>query len=455
MSVLESTFSGWGRFPRIEGRAKRPEKIATLQEIVRAGESTSLTARGAGRSYGDAALNKDGYLILTERLNRMLAFNKETGVLCCEAGVTLGEILDVFVPHGWFLPVIPGTRFVTVGGAVAFDIHGKNHHCDGSFANFVTSFQLLTASGDIHTCSPHEHSDVFWATLGGAGLTGIITQVSFRLRRIASSYIKRHTIKAKDLDEALALFDTSSSTYPYAVAWIDCLASGRSLGRSILMFGQHARLADLDARRQQAPLRFEHKHRMRIPFDLPASLLNPRTVKAFNMVYYARQRSKKKHTISPIDPFFFPLDAIKDWNRMYGKRGFVQYQCVFPVTQSREALIRMLTVLRRTGSGSFLAVFKRLGPASEGLLSFPMSGHTLSLDIPVKSGLAAFLDELSRLVVDYGGRVYLAKDAYLKPDVFRAMYPAFPKWAAIKARIDPHNIFASALSRRLRLEPSA
>ena len=453
MSDLEIMLSGWGRYPVVKNTVVRPEKLEGLRALVAASSASSLIARGAGRSYGDAALNGTGRTILTERLNRMLAFDEESGVLRCEAGVTLDEILTTFVPRGWFLPVTPGTRYVTVGGAVAFDVHGKNHHCDGSFSTFVHAFDLLTASGETITCSRHEQPDVFWATIGGAGLTGIITEVTFALRPIETAFVNLHTIKARHLDEALALFDEHDPAYPYSVAWIDCLASGRSLGRSLLTFATHARQADLKTPRAADPLQYHPKPWFSLPFDLPNGVLNRLTIKAFNQLYYSRQWGRERRALRAIDAFFFPLDAIRHWNRMYGKRGFVQYQCVFPPDASRDALVTMLTRLSQDGWGSFLAVLKRFGPASEAMLSFPMPGYTLALDMPMRDGLDAALQALNRLVRDWGGQVYLAKDAHLTPEDFQAMYPRYPEWLAVKSRIDPTGVFASTLSERLQIHP--
>ena len=457
ISTVETPLAGWGRYPTLQGHACRPEKQARLRDLVaEAGaQQTSVLARGAGRSYGDAALNGAGATVLMERLDRMLAFDEASGTLRCEAGVTLGEILKSFVPRGWFLPVTPGTKHVTVGGAVAFDVHGKNHHCDGGFSSFVERFNLLTALGETVTCSREENADLFRATVSGAGLTGIITEAAFRLRPISSAYINVHTVKSANLDETLALFDKLEPQYPYSVAWIDCLARGSQLGRCHLMLGDHATPEDLDVRRKSDPLHYAPTMRLAMPFDLPGALLNPLSVRAFNTLYYARQRQKETHTITDFDAFFYPLDFISQWNRMYGKRGFVQYQCVFPMEASRSGLVELLTKLSEAGAASFLAVLKRLGAEDGGLLSFPMRGYTLSLDIPMRRGLGAFLDELDRLVLTHGGRVYLAKDAHLSPASFRAMYPGFPEWLAIKSRVDPDTLFASALSERLNIRSEA
>ncbi|PSO54438.1 MAG: FAD-binding oxidoreductase [Cyanobacteria bacterium QH_1_48_107] len=454
-SVLGLPLSGWGRYPVVKSYLQRPEKISSFTDtnIIQESENGTVLARGAGRSYGDAALNPRGTTVLTERLNRMLAFDEKTGILCCEAGVTIKEILEIFVPRGWFPAVTPGTKFVTVGGAVAFDVHGKNHHQDGSFSRHVQNLKLMLASGELVQCSPHENSDLFWATVGGMGLTGMITEVEFALHPIQTAYIKSHNIKARNLDEAIALFDQYEPQYQYSVAWIDCLASGRALGRSILMFGNHAAIEDLNPEQQADPLQLKPKRRFKVPFDLPTGLLNRYTMSRFNALYYARQRSRQVRSIVNYDSFFYPLDFLWDWNRLYGKWGFIQYQCVFPTEVSREALVEVLQLCSQKGWGSFLAVLKRLG-SQEGWLSFPMPGYTLALDMPVKPKLWKFLDQLDQLAIRYGGRVYLAKDARLTPEAFRAMYPSFPKWLEVKSQVDPDNCFCSALSERLQIEPA-
>jgi FAD/FMN-containing dehydrogenase len=454
MHVRTTSLSGWGRHPVVDCRVTRPEKRAALQDLV-TGDEASLLPRGAGRSYGDAALSAQGVVADTTRLDRMLGFDPETGWLRAEAGVTIREILNVFVPRGWFPPVTPGTKDVTLGGAIAFDVHGKNHHCDGGISNFVTEFDLLTASGETVTCSREDNADLFWATVSGAGLTGIITEVTLQLRPIETAQVKSRHVKARDLDEAFAIFEEHEPEHTYAVAWIDCLASGSDLGRSICTFGDHATREDLagvngraaDARDYQSQRLFN------LPVDLPSGLLNRWTVRAFNRLYYARQRSRDVRQIEGIDPFFYPLDVLGDWNRMYGSDGFVQYQCVLPMEESYDGLTRLLTRLSDAGEASFLAVLKRMGPEDGGLLSFPMRGYTLALDIPYRDGLDDFLHELDRIVLDHGGRVYLAKDAALEPDTFRAMYPGFDDFLDVKRRVDPHNRFASTLSRRLDVHP--
>jgi decaprenylphospho-beta-D-ribofuranose 2-oxidase len=453
VSSLKLPLSGWGRYPVMNSYLQRPEKASALTALVQQAqkaEGGTVLGRGAGRSYGDAALNPDGSTILTERLHRLLAFNEQTGILRCEAGVSFKELLEVFVPRGWFPGVTPGTKFVTMGGAVASDVHGKNHHREGSFANYVRSLKLILASGETVLCSRHQSADLFWATIGGMGLTGMILEVELALQPIETAYIDLHQIKAQNLDEAIALFDKYESEYQYSVAWIDCLAQGSALGRSILMFGNHAQRKDLAAH-QVNPLQIARKRRLKVPFNLSSGLLNRYTMGGFNWLYYARQFSKHAHTVVDYDSFFYPLDFLHDWNRLYGKNGFVQYQCVFPLETSHEALTKVLNLCGEKGWGSFLAVLKRFGPQTEGGLSFPMPGYTLTLDMPVKSGLWSFLEELDQWVIQYGGRVYLAKDARLRAETFRTMYPKFPEWLAVKSQVDPDNVFTSALADRLEI----
>lgn len=436
--------SGWGRYPNIEANLERPEKLATVATFVKTSES--ILARGKGRSYGDAALNHR--ILLTERLNRMLAFNPETGVLRCEAGVTFQEILEIFIPRGWFPSVTPGTKFITVGGAVACDVHGKNHHRDGGFSQFVRSFSLVLANKDCIECSRTQNPELFWATIGGMGLTGIITEVEFSLRRIETAYLQCRTLKADNLDAALELFQEYDTQYQYSVAWIDCLARGNALGRSVLMLGNHATVSQLSPQQQAKPLCLLSKHRRRVPFTPPAGLLNRYTMQGFNWLYYNLKRDRE--AIEDYDNFFYPLDFVEDWNKLYGKPGFIQYQCVFPLETSRQGLTRILELCSSQGWGSFLAVLKRLG-SQDGWLSFPLSGYTLALDMAVKPGLWEFLDQLDAVVIEYGGRVYLAKDARLNATAFRSMYPQLPQWLAIKSQVDPHNQFSSVLSQRLQL----
>ncbi len=443
--------TGWGRYPVVSSDVFRPDGPRAVREILGERHHAALIARGYGRSYGDAALNTDRGVISGEKLDRFLNFDERTGVLTAEAGVRLKEILDVFVPRGWFLPVTPGTKFVSLGGALACDIHGKNHHRDESFSRHVEWFDLLVASGEVIRCSKTENADLFWATAGGMGLTGIVLAVALKLQPIETAYISVDYVRTRDLDETLELCESGDERYHYSVCWIDCLASGTSLGRSVLMRGEHARPDQLPKKLQKHLFEIPHKPDVTVPFSFPNFAINPLSVKAFNFGFYHKHPKEKTGVITNYDSYFYPLDSVLEWNRVYGARGFLQYQPVFPPETSRSALIKTLEVLSKNKVASFLAVLKRFGP-QEGLLSFPMPGYTLALDIPVTGpGLFKILDELDELVVASGGRIYLGKDARVRPEHMPAMYPKLAEWKRIKHDIDPENVFSSDLSRRVGL----
>jgi decaprenylphospho-beta-D-ribofuranose 2-oxidase len=447
-----ATLTGWGRYPLSESDVYRPDKIAELSAVV-TGNTTSLIPRGLGRAYGDAALNDRNRVVDLTRLNRMLSFDAPSGLLRCEAGVTIAELIDVFLPRGFFPPVTPGTRFVTLGGSLAADVHGKNHHRDSSLAAHVTSFDLMIASGYVLRCSREENPELFWATVGGMGLTGVILELELRMRRVESAYLEGEVIRARNIDSAIEAFERTDAQYGYSVAWIDCNAGKSALGRSVLNVGNFATLDRLPRNLAQDPLNTLPRLSPIVPFDLPGFTLNSLSVKAFNAVIYALGRDKSAHTIFDWESFFYPLDSIRNWNRIYGKRGFVQYQCVWPPGESRAGLVEVLEAISRSQRGSFLAVLKKFG-AQDGLLSFPMPGYTLALDFPVTDGLLEFLDSLDAMVLKRGGRVYLAKDARMSAETFAAMYPGLGKWREIKAAADPNNRFSSSLSRRLAMDPA-
>jgi FAD/FMN-containing dehydrogenase len=438
--------SGWGRYPVARCHVFRPERRAAVAETLAAKAAPSFIARGLGRSYGDAALNADGGVIVHDRLDRVLAFDERTGLLHCEAGVSFADIIAWWLPRGWFPPVTPGTKFVTMGGAIAADVHGKNHHRDGTLGAAVEDFTLLTADGDTLRCSRTEHADVFWATVGGMGLTGMILDARLRLRRVESAWLRVAYRKARDLEETLAIFAASDAGSPYSVAWIDCLARGRATGRAVIMHGDHATAAEARAA-GRPPLATARPRGHVVPFDMPSMLLNPISVRVFNQLYYAVHRDQA--SLVHFERFFYPLDGLAHWNRLYGRRGFVQYQVVLPPDEGRRGLVELLQRLSASGRPSFLAVLKRLGPANPGLLSFPREGYTLALDLPVRDGLVDFLRALDRLVLERGGRVYLAKDATTTPEAFRAMYPRLAEFRAVKARLDPRGLLSSSLARRL------
>ena len=443
--------SAWGNYPIIEAEAGGFDTVKQLREKLTE-SSGPIIAYGNGRSYGDAPLQK--HILLTRRFNKFLSFNEETGELRCQAGVLLSEILEVFVPRGWFLPVTPGTRHITVGGAIAADVHGKNHHVEGSFGEHILSMDVMRNDGSIVTCSPAGNSEFFHLTIGGMGLTGVILNTTFRLKKIETAYIRQETIRALHLDEIMDLFEQSSD-WTYSVAWIDCLSSGEKMGRSVMMRGEHARVEELLTPRQNhAPLTPRPPRRMDVPFTFPNFALNKWTAQAFNALYYHKSPSVPDLRIVDYNHFFYPLDAIENWNRIYGKRGFTQYQFVIPKEAGREAMHQILDRIVQSGQGSFLAVLKLFGKQS-GFMSFPMPGYTLALDFPISPKALGLFKELDAMVADYGGRVYLAKDARLDAEMFERMYPNAREFrqALSMLREDDSPHFASLLSSRIGVTP--
>lgn len=440
-----TVLDGWGGTTPGTCTAYRPDDTGGLRDLVGESGSPDLIARGMGRSYGDPAVNADGGVVLTERLDRLLDFDPATGDVTCEAGVTIHDVVRTFLPRGFFPSVTPGTRHVTVGGAIAADVHGKNQHVDGNFGDHVEWFDLLTASGTVLRCSRTDNTEVFRATVGGMGLTGILTAARFRLRRVASSKVEVETIHARDLDHALELFD-SDSEHRYSVAWIDVLARGGKTGRSVLMRGDHAPAGD-DPR----PLARPERRTITMPFHMPGFVLDGWTVRTFNSLYRSTRRAGRSRVA--LDPYFYPLDGLARWNRMYGRRGFVQYQPLFPDSTARAGLRDVLDILSTRGAGSFLAVLKRCADRGEGMLSFPMRGVTLALDIPNRPGLRDILRDLDAAVLRHGGRLYLAKDAAMSADTFATMYPRLPEFLGVRDRLDPDRRWSSSQARRLGIAP--
>jgi len=430
----------------------RPERCDEIEGILSAREQPTFVARGRGRSYGDTSINADGGVVVTTELNRMIAFDGVSGVLECEAGVGLDDIIDTFLPRGWFLPVTPGTKFVTVGGAIANDAHGKNHHNDGTFAGFVESFTLLAPTGDVYTCSRDKNADIFWATVGGIGLTGFILTARIRLLSVDTAYAKADYFRARDLVEAFDLMREHDEGYRYSVAWIDCVATGAQLGRSVLMCGNHATVNDLPPN-VATPFDVRLPPRVNVPVDFPSSTLNPLSIRAFNELYYATNPTKLGKLVD-YERYFYPLDFVHQWNRVYGKAGFTQYQFIVP-PEAQEGLKTIVECLSAAPEvSSFLAVLKRCGEENEGLLSFPMPGYMLALDIPMRPGLVEFLRELDRIVLDHGGRLYLAKDACMTAETFSRMYgEKLDRFREIRRRIDPDGVLSSSQARRLEIVP--
>ncbi len=442
---MRKKIANWGNYPAIESNEVQFSTLAELKQII-CNNSVAI-ARGNGRCYGDASLAD--VTISTLKYDKILYFDIEKGIIECQSGITLDQLLGVIVPAGWFLPVTPGTKFVTIGGVVASDVHGKNHHIDGSFSQHIQELQVMLYNGEVVSCSKQNDPELFEATCGGMGLTGVIVTVSFQLKKIESVYIRQTKIKADNLEELLQLFEANKH-YTYSVAWIDCLKKGKGFGRSILLLGEHAGVDELNDKQKAAgPLTIFSPHAISFPITLPSWMLNNYTVRAFNFLYYHKNQKKSSSHLIPYEPFFYPLDAILHWNRGYGKKGFVQYQFVIPMDQ-KEGLIAILNKISEKGWGSFLAVLKIFGKQDD-LISFPMHGYTLALDFPVRKGLFEFLDQLDQLVLQYGGRIYLSKDARMKSHIFWQGYSQSQKFAALLQRYDPEKKFRSKQSSRLAI----
>ena len=446
--------TGWGRTAPTASRVLTDPTVETIVEAVRSAGPRGLIARGLGRAYGDAAQNAGGLVVDMTGLNRIHRVNVDAALVTVDAGVSLETLMRRLLPLGLWVPVSPGTRFVTVGGAIASDIHGKNHHADGTFGQHVVSMELLTASGEIRTLAPDgaDHdAELFWATVGGMGLTGVVLRATIRFKRAETAYFVVDTERTTDLDDLLDRIARTDHRYPYSVAWIDTVATGAKMGRAVLTRGWPARLEDLSRKQRRDPLRFQPRQLVpRTPSVFPGGLLNKLTVGAFNELWYRKAPQERRAEIQHITPFFHPLDMVADWNVVYGPRGFLQYQFVVP-HGAEDTMRRALERISGSGHVSFLSVLKRFGEANAAPLSFPTPGWTLALDIPVGGDLGAMLDELDSLVEQAGGRVYLTKDSRLTPDALQRMYPRIDEWRKIRAAVDPHGAFSSDLSRRLAL----
>ena len=434
--ATSSTLSGWGRLA-VPGEEIRSE------DLERATRGAVLT-RGLARSYGDSSLPPPSHprVVASPLADRLLSFDSQTGVLRAEAGYSIQSLLQLFLPRGWFTPVSPGTQFVTLGGMVAADVHGKNHHCDGSIGRHVRAIRMRTASGEIVECSRGHEPDLFRATIGGMGLTGHILEVELQLAAIPSPWILSERQQIGDIDEFLSALKDRAAHWPFTMGWIDCISRGRHMGRGFLQCGRWATAAEAP-RTPPAPLR-----RLSVPFVCPSWLTSQFVGRVFNEVVYRWNTSKGAHILHP-ERFFYPLDAIRHWNRLYGRRGFTQHQSVLPDSAGREAVRQLLKLLTDRGAASFLCVIKDCGEQGEGLLSFPMRGTSIALDLPVRANTQSVIDQLNEFVVSVGGRVYLAKDAFTRADHYRAMEPRLDEWTAIRRRWDPAGRLRSAQSVRL------
>jgi len=430
--------TGWGRVPRVDAREIRSEDLIAITEQV------PLT-RGLGRSYGDAALpaRGDAVVAASPLADRTLAFDGSTGLLHAEAGFSLDQLYRVFLPRGWFTPVTPGTRFVTLGGMVAADVHGKNHHRDGCIGEHVQQLTLRVADGRIVTCSRELEPELFQATLGGMGLTGHILDVTLRLVRVPSPWIVRQSERIPDIDTFIERLKATAGQWPMTVGWIDGRARGASLGRGVLLCG---RWAEAD----EAPRGFPTlRSSVPVPFDFPAGVLNPTVVRLFNAAYYHRFPARPKQSIVRPESFLYPLDAIGSWNRGYGRRGFVQYQCVLPEPGIRHSVRAFMEIVAEHGRASFLSVIKDCGGQGTGTLSFPLPGMSIAMDIPYDGLTQTLVDRMNRFVIEQGGRIYLAKDALTQADDFRAMEPRLSRFLAVRRAWDPDGRIRSAQSVRL------
>ena len=452
--------TGWGRVAPTRADLAAPasdaEAAALLQYLAGspAGSAGGAIPRGLGRSYNNAAQSAGGTVISTSRLDNVISLDPATGVVVAEAGVSLEQLMVAGLPHGWFVPVSPGTRQVTVGGAIAADVHGKNHHVAGSFARHVTSFDILFPKAEAaapHTVTPEGDPELFWATAGGMGLTGFITRATIQLKRVESSLVKVDTVKTRDIDETMAVLAEHDKKYGYTVAWTDDLATGGNLGRSIITSGDFAALADLDPAQRADPYRFDPRARLAAPGAFPPGLMNRYSIRLANSAWYLKAPKLREHELQTISQFFHPLDGIRNWNRVYGPGGFRQYQYVMPFG-AEAAVRRSFEMVSAHPAPSFVTVLKRFGRADPGLLSFPDEGWTLALDFPARTrGLGPLMDELDKLVVEHGGRVYLAKDSRVSAATLEQMYPRLPEFRKLRADLDPAGLLSSDLSRRLNL----
>nr|WP_092604118.1 FAD-binding oxidoreductase [Actinopolyspora xinjiangensis] len=443
--------TGWGRTAPTMAEVVSTPDVETIARVVREAGPRGLIARGLGRSYGDPSQNAGGTVIDMTALDRIHTIDVDNAVVDVDAGVSLDTLMRRLLPHGLWLPVLPGTRQVTVGGAIGADIHGKNHHSQGSFGSHVLSLDLLTADGEVRTLTPEgESAELFWATVGGMGMTGIIVRATIRLKRVETAYFVVDNIQTRNLDELLEHFtDGSDDDYVYSVAWFDSLARGDRMGRALLTRGNPATLNELPKKLRKNPLGFDAPQLMTAPPVFPNGLVNKYTITAFNEVWY-RKAPTKYGSVQNITQFFHPLDLVGEWNRVYGSNGFLQYQFMVPFGQE-QMFRRSIDKISASGHVSFLNVLKTFGPGNAAPMSFPDEGWTLTVDIPVTPGLDRLCRDLDEMVLEAGGRLYLAKESRTTPEMIERMYPRIDEWRETRAAVDPEGIFRSDLARRLNL----
>ena len=443
---------GWARTAPTQARVLSTPDVDAIARAVRESDERGVIARGLGRSYGDVSQNAGGTVIDMTALNRIHDIDPDNAVVDVDAGVSLDQLMRAALPYGLWVPVLPGTRQVTIGGAIGCDIHGKNHHSHGSFGNHVLSLDLLTADGQVRTVTPDgEGSDLFWATVGGVGLTGIVLRAKVKMKRTESAYFIVDADRTKDLDETLELFSNGSDmNYDYSMAWFDAISTGPKLGRSAFSRGSLAKLDELPPKLRADPLKFDAPQLLTFPDIFPNGLANKLTFSTLSEIWYRKTPKAGRGQVQNLTAFYHPLDMFGEWNRAYGSKGFLQYQFIVPF-EEHEALRSLVQRIAESGHVSFLNVLKRMGDSSRAPLSFPVPGWTITVDFPIKDGLHRFCEELDEMVLGAGGRLYFAKDSRTTPEMIQQMYPRLDEWRKVRAAVDPEGIFNSDLSRRLAL----
>ncbi|PPK65940.1 FAD-binding oxidoreductase [Actinokineospora auranticolor] len=444
--------TGWGRTAPTVATVATPTDPDQVIAAVAAAGPRGVIARGLGRSYGDPAQNAGGLVLDMTRLNRIHSIDAHTGLVVLDAGVSLDQLMRAALPFGLWVPVLPGTRQVTIGGAIGSDIHGKNHHSAGSFGNHVRSLELLTADGQVRSLTPDgPESELFWATVGGMGLTGVIIQATVALQHTESAYFISDTDRTADLDETLAVFtDGSDDTYDYSMAWFDSINTDGRLGRAVFSRGSLAKLDELPKKYRGNPLRFDAPQLLTLPDVFPNGLANKLTFRLLGEAWYRKAPKKSRGQVMNLTAFYHPLDMFGEWNRAYGSNGFLQYQFILPF-DAEAALRSIVRQMAESGHVSFLNVLKRMGEGNQAALSFPRPGWTITVDFPIKAGLLEFCTRLDEQVLAAGGRLYLAKESRTDPDTFRRMYPRLDEWRKVRQSVDPDGLFTSDQSRRLGL----